>query len=70
MYFVFMYYVYLYNVLHFILNKSIHPFGVVGGELAYCIQTSSQYVADTCRYHVRVDYNYNRLDCDCPLPCK
>ena len=26
MYFVFISYVYLYNVLHFILNKSIHPF--------------------------------------------
>ena len=25
MYFVFIFYVYLYNVLHFILNKSIHP---------------------------------------------
>ncbi|KAK2174300.1 hypothetical protein NP493_812g01004 [Ridgeia piscesae] len=25
---------------------------------------------DTCRYHVSIDYTYNRLDCQCPLPCE
>ncbi|KAK2176079.1 hypothetical protein NP493_686g00003 [Ridgeia piscesae] len=25
---------------------------------------------DTCRYRVFIDYTYNRLDCDCPLPCE
>ncbi|KAK2176081.1 hypothetical protein NP493_686g01016 [Ridgeia piscesae] len=31
---------------------------------------SNDVTEDTCRYHVRVDYTYNRLDCDCPLPCE
>ncbi|KAI0217761.1 Amiloride-sensitive sodium channel subunit beta [Lamellibrachia satsuma] len=31
---------------------------------------SNNATEDTCRYHVSIDYAYNRLDCDCPLPCE
>ena len=40
MYFVFISYVYLYNVLHFILNKSIHPIHLSCFQITRTINTN------------------------------